>query len=60
MTCDFQQCDILTSVDHDANEPVQFLFLAEKLERIFSQLLNSHRIFKRLEKALIRLCVCAG
>ena len=27
---------------------------------IFSQLLNSHRIFKRIAKALIRLCICAG
>ena len=26
----------------------------------FSQLLNTHRIFKPLAKALIRLCVCAG
>ena len=27
---------------------------------VFSQKLNSHRIFKRLAKALIRLRVCAG
>ena len=27
---------------------------------VFSQKLNNHRILKRLAKALIRLCVCAG
>ena len=27
---------------------------------LFSQSLNTHRIFKRLAKALIRLRVCAG
>ena len=27
---------------------------------VFSQELNKHRILKRLAKALIRLCVCAG
>ena len=27
---------------------------------MFSQMLNTHRIFKRVAKALIRLRVCAG
>ena len=35
-------------------------FLAEKLQMMFCQGLNSHRIFKWLVKALIRLHVCAG
>ena len=51
--CDCQKCGILTSVDSD--EPVQPPF---KLRN--SKLLYSHRLFKRLAKALIRLRVCAG
>ena len=51
---DFQQCGILTSVD--SNEPVQPPFK----QMMFSELLYTHRIFKRLAKALIRLRVCTG
>ena len=49
------ECGILTSVDSD--EPVQSPF---KLKMMFSQYHNTHRKFKRLAKALIRLRVCAG
>ena len=35
-------------------------FKTEKLQMMFGQLLNSHSIFKRQAKALIRLRVCAG
>ena len=48
MTCDFKQCGFLTSVD--SKQPV---------EPPFKQL-NTHRIFKRLANALIRLRICAG
>ena len=50
VTCDFQQCGILISVDSD--QPVQ---PPVKLRN--SKL---HRIFIRPAKALIRLRVCAG
>ena len=50
-TLTFQQCGILTSAAS---------FSAKKLRMLFSQQLNSHRIFKRLAKALIRLRLCAG
>ena len=53
VTCDFQQCSFLTSVD--SGEPVQPTF---KLKNF--NWLNTERIFKRLAKALIRLRVCAG
>ena len=53
VTCDFQQFGILISVDSD--KPLQPPF-----RTLFGQWLNTHRIFKRLEKALIRLRVCAG
>ena len=53
MTCNFQQCGILTSVDTD--EPVQ-----PPVRMQFGQYLNSHRIFELLAKALIRLRICAG
>ena len=57
MTCDFQQCGILTSVDSD--EQVQPPFSLETQNDVKS-VLNTHRIFKRLAKALIRLRVyCA-
>ena len=55
---DFQQFDILTSVDSD--EPLHPLFKLRGSKMVFSQLLNTHRILKRLAKALIRLRVCAG
>ena len=60
MTCYFQQCGILTSVDTD--EPVQppFKFRNSKKLMLFGQKLNTHIIFKRLVKALIRLRVCTG
>ena len=35
-------------------------FQAQKPQMMFSQQLNTHRIFKRQAKALIRLRVCAG
>ena len=57
-TCDFQQCGILTSVDSD--EPVQASVKLKKLRMLFGQSVNTHRIFDRLARALIRLCVCAG
>ena len=43
MTCDFQQCGILTSVDSD--EPVQPLLSFEILNDVQS-VANTHRIFK--------------
>ena len=52
VTCDFQQCGILTSVDSD--EPVQPPF---KLRNSKWCLL---RICKQLAKVLIRLRICAG
>ena len=55
MICDFQQCGILTSVDSD--KPVKPPF---KLQMMFGQQLSTHRTFKRLAKALIRLHVCPG
>ena len=57
MTCDFQQCAILTSVYSD--EPVQPPKYLEKLIK-FDQSLNTHIIIKRQAKALISLRVCAG
>ena len=48
VTWDFQQCDMLTSVDSD--EPTQSPF----------KLRNSLRLFKRPAKPLIRPCVRAG
>ena len=57
MTCDFQQCGILTSVD--SHEPVQPLKTPNDVQSI-AYICNSHRIFKRLAKALTRLRVCAG
>ena len=52
VTYDFQQCGILTSVDsfEHVQPPVKL--------RNFK--LNTHRISKRLAKALIRPRVCAG
>ena len=57
MTCDFQQCAILTSVDSD--EPVQppVKLRNTKLSSISSLTLI---IIKRQAKALISLRVCAG
>ena len=51
MTCDFQQCDILKSVDVD--KPVQPALSLETPNDIQSVAL-------RLAKALISLPVCAG
>ena len=68
VTCDFQQCGILTSVD--SGQPVQppFKLTNSKWCSVSSltlieyssdkQRLNTHRIFKWQAKALIRLCVC--
>ena len=53
----FQQCGILTCVDSD--EPVQPPLSLEAPNNVQS-VANTHRIFKRLAKALIRLRVCAG
>ena len=53
MTCDFQQCGILTSVDSD--EPVQPPFQLRN-----SKCCSVSIIFKWQAKALIRLRVCAG
>ena len=57
MTCDFQQCGILTNVD--SVEPEQPPFKLRNSKRC-SVSLNTHRIFKRPAKALISLGVCAG
>ena len=57
MTWDFQQCGILTSVDSDVPAVP---FYSQELQMMVSQHLKDHRIFKRLAKALIRLCICAG
>ena len=56
MTCDFQQCAILTSLDSD--EPVQppVKFRNTKLSSISS----FTSLIKRQAKALISLRVCAG
>ena len=59
VTWDFQQCGILTNVDSD--EPVVSPFkLRNSKWCSVSSLINTHRIFKRLAKALIRLRVYAG
>ena len=52
MTCDNQQCGILTSEDSEQSEQPPF-----KL-RNFKCCSDNHRIFKRLAMALTRLCVC--
>ena len=57
-TCAFQQYGILTSVHSD--EPVQPPFMLRNFKWCSVSSLNSHRIFKRLANALIRLRVCAG
>ena len=57
MTCAFQQCGILTSVDLD--ESVQPPFKLRNSKWCLASSL-SHRIFKQLAKALTRLRVCAG
>ena len=54
---DFQKFDILTSVD--SHEPVQPPFKLRNLKWGSVSSLTV-RIFKRPEKALISLCVCAG
>ena len=56
-TCYFQRCGILTSVDLD--EPVQPPFKLRNSKWCPASN-NTHRILKRLAKALIRLRVCAG
>ena len=56
-TCDFQQCGVLTSVDSD--EPVQLPVKLRISKQCSVSKLNSHRIFKWLAKALIRLHICA-
>ena len=57
VTCDFQQCGILTCVDSD--EPVQPPF-KRRDSKCCSVSSLTLRIFKRLAKALIRLRICAG
>ena len=57
VTCDFQQCGILTSVDSDVHVQPPFKL---KVQMMFGQKLYIHGIFKPLAKALIRLRVCAG
>ena len=57
-TCDFQQCDILTSVYSQTS--MCSLHLSLNIKMMFGQKLDSHRIFKRLTKALTRLHVCTG
>ena len=61
--CDFQQCGILTSVDSD--EPVQSALKLRNskwcsVSSLTTTSLTVARVLKRLAKALIRLCVCAG
>ena len=53
VTCDFQQCGILTGVDSD--ESVQPPFKGKN-----SRWCSVSSLFKQLTKALIRLRVCAG
>ena len=57
MTCDFQQCGILTSVDSD--KPVQPPVKLRN-SKFYQSDVNTQSIFKGLAKALISLCVCAG
>ena len=57
MTRDFQQCDILTSVDSD--QPVQPPLKLRNSKWCADSSLTQW-IFKRLAKALIRLGACAG
>ena len=52
-TCYFQQCGILTSVDTD--KPVQPPLSLKSPNDV-----KTHKICRRLAKALIRLRVCAG
>ena len=59
MTCDFQQCGILTSVDSDVTEQPPFKLRNFKL-CLASSLVFIYRLFKRLAKSLISLRVCAG
>ena len=56
-TCDFQQYGILTSVDSEG--PVQSAFKPTNSKRCSVSSLTL-RIFTRLAKALIRLCICTG
>ena len=58
VTCDFQLCGILTSVDSDV--PVQPPFKLKTSKWCSLSSFDTHRIFKGLAKALIRLPVCAG
>ena len=53
MTCDFQQCVILTNVDSD--KPVQPPFKIRS--SMFGQCPKSYRMIKRLATALMRLHV---
>ena len=50
MTCAFQQCDILTSVDSDKPVSLETPNAVRSVAKA-----NSHRIFKQLAMALIRL-----
>ena len=56
--CHFQQYGILTCEHSD--ELVQPPFKLRKTHMMLGQKLNTHSIFKRLAKALIKLRVCAG
>ena len=61
-TCDFQQCRILISVDSDEHVKPPFKFRDSKRCSVSSLTLIEYAAYycKRLAKALIRLCVCAG
>ena len=57
MTCDFQQCGILTNVDSDETEQPPFKLRNFKLCSVSSLI---YILFKRLAKSLIRLRICTG
>ena len=60
VTCDFQQCGILTTVESDSDEPVQPPLRLRNSIWCSVSSLNSHRILKQLAKALIRLHIYTG
>ena len=64
VACDFQQSGILKSVDSDEHVQPPFKLQPPKdvqsLYSVYTIQSNTHRIFKRQAKALIRLRVCAG
>ena len=58
VTCDLQQCGILTCVDSE--EPVQPTFKLRNSKWCSVSSLTLIEYIKWLAKALVRLCVCAG